>query len=98
MVYVGVTTAQSAINRIFPQGELPFLHQARDRASRAAMRVEDGWVYFIHGWTRVMAEIFDIDIPSEGPVSTGCPGSPRTQQGEADDVQHDQREIDLDGL
>jgi shikimate 5-dehydrogenase len=25
-------------------------------------------VYFIHGWTRVIAEVFDIDIPMSGPA------------------------------
>ena len=28
---------------------------------------EDGWVYFIHGWTQVIAEVFAIDIPTSGP-------------------------------
>jgi hypothetical protein len=30
------------------------------------MQVEDGWTYFIYGWTRVIAEVFDIDIPTGG--------------------------------
>jgi hypothetical protein len=25
-----------------------------------------GWIYFIHGWTSVIAEVFDIDIPASG--------------------------------
>ena len=29
--------------------------------------VEDGWIYFIHGWTRVIAEVFHMDIPTSGP-------------------------------
>ena len=29
--------------------------------------IEDGWIYFIHGWTRVIAEVFHIDIPVKGP-------------------------------
>ena len=32
------------------------------------MQVEDGWTYFIYGWTRVIAEVFDIDIPTGGPA------------------------------
>ena len=24
----------------------------------------DGWTYFIHGWTQVIADVFHIDIPS----------------------------------
>jgi hypothetical protein len=32
------------------------------------LTIEDGWVYFIHGWTRVIAEVFHLDIPTSGPV------------------------------
>jgi hypothetical protein len=32
-----------------------------------SLRVEDGWFYFIHSWTRVIAEVFDVDIPVSGP-------------------------------
>ena len=30
------------------------------------LHVEDGWVYFLHGWTRVIAEVFHVDIPTSG--------------------------------
>ncbi len=55
------------------RGELVFLDQARAQQALAAeesrtLYVEDGWTYFIHGWTRVIAEVFHIDIPSSGPV------------------------------
>lgn len=49
------------------RGQLVFLDQARARQVERRLRVEDGWVYFIHGWTRVIAEVFDIDIPMSGP-------------------------------
>ncbi len=45
-----------------------FLDQARAQAKSRNLTVEDGWVYFIHGWTRVIAEVFDIDIPMSGPA------------------------------
>jgi shikimate 5-dehydrogenase len=45
------------------RGELVFLDQARARQ----VRVEDGWVYFLHGWTQVIAEVFGIEIPTSGP-------------------------------
>ena len=46
------------------RGDLVFLAQA----GRAPdVRVVDGWDYFVHGWTRVIAEVFDLDIPTEGP-------------------------------
>ena len=34
----------------------------------SAWKIEDGWLYFIHGWTRVMAEVFQVDIPTSGPI------------------------------
>lgn len=49
------------------RGELVFLDQARAQEKSRSLQVEDGWVYFIHGWTRVIAEVFDIDIPTSGP-------------------------------
>ncbi|MEB2288536.1 MAG: shikimate dehydrogenase [Anaerolineae bacterium] len=42
------------------RGELDFMHQAlRQRESRG-VKVEDGWVYFLHGWSQVVAEVFDV--------------------------------------
>ena len=26
------------------------------------LRVEDGWLYFLHGWTQVIAEVLHIDL------------------------------------
>lgn len=49
------------------RGDLLFLAQARRQMGARGLTVEDGWVYFIHGWTRVMAEVFHIDIPDRGP-------------------------------
>jgi shikimate 5-dehydrogenase len=50
------------------RGNLIFLDQARAAEDERSLRVEDGWVYFLHGWTQVIAEVFDIDIPTSGPV------------------------------
>jgi shikimate 5-dehydrogenase len=50
------------------RGDLLFLDQARAQQSQRQLRIEDGWVYFLHGWTRVIAEVFHRDIPTEGPV------------------------------
>jgi shikimate 5-dehydrogenase len=49
------------------RGELVFLDQARAQEQNRHLHVEDGWLYFIHGWTRVVAEVFDINIPTKGP-------------------------------
>ncbi|HEY0791172.1 MAG TPA: hypothetical protein VGD78_08915 [Chthoniobacterales bacterium] len=50
------------------RGELHFLVQARMQQRGRRLRVEDGWTYFIHGWTQVIAEVFHVDIPTDGPV------------------------------
>ena len=49
------------------RGDLVFLQQAEAQRGKRHLQIEDGWVYFIHGWTRVIAEVFDIDIPVKGP-------------------------------
>jgi len=49
------------------RGTLEFLHQARAQAGARALTVHDGWIYFVHGWTRAIAEVFDVHIPTEGP-------------------------------
>jgi shikimate 5-dehydrogenase len=48
------------------RGDLVFLRQALAAARRRKLVVEDGWTYFIHGWTAVIAEVFDVDIPASG--------------------------------
>lgn len=48
------------------RGELIFLEQANARKQKGNLHVEDGWTYFIHGWTRVIAQVFGIDIPTKG--------------------------------
>ncbi|MFS7871943.1 shikimate dehydrogenase [Streptomyces asiaticus] len=50
------------------RGDLVFLDQARAQRDASGLRVVDGWLYFIHGWTRVIAEVFHLDIPTHGPV------------------------------
>lgn len=49
------------------RGELIFLEQARSQQKQRSLQVEDGWTYFIHGWTQVIAEVFDVEIPTSGP-------------------------------
>jgi shikimate 5-dehydrogenase len=50
------------------RGELVFLDQARAQEAERHLQIEDGWTYFIHGWTRVIAEVFHINIPVSGPA------------------------------
>jgi shikimate 5-dehydrogenase len=49
------------------RGELVFLDQAHAQEAERNLQIEDGWTYFIHGWTRVIAEVFHINIPVSGP-------------------------------
>jgi shikimate 5-dehydrogenase len=50
------------------RGELVFLDQARSQHPERLSHVEDGWVYFLHGWTQVIGEVFHVEIPTEGPA------------------------------
>jgi shikimate 5-dehydrogenase len=44
------------------RGELRFLHQALAQREARQVRVEDGWLYFLHGWTQVIAEVLKVPI------------------------------------
>ena len=44
------------------RGDLRFLVQARVQQTEVDLTVEDGWIYFIHGWTQVIAEVLDVEI------------------------------------
>lgn len=44
------------------RGDLVFKEQAERQAAARQLHVEDGWNYFIYGWTQVIAEVFDIAI------------------------------------
>lgn len=47
------------------RGELDFMHQALRQTESRNLRVEDGWVYFIHGWTQVIFEVLDLQMTPE---------------------------------
>lgn len=48
------------------RGDLVFLDQARAQREERALQIEDGWTYFLHGWTQVIAEVFHVAIPAAG--------------------------------
>lgn len=50
------------------RGDLGFLRQARVQPASRELQVVDGWVYFLHGWLRVIADVFNREIPTGGPV------------------------------
>lgn len=47
------------------RGSLEFLHQAKAQEAERNLRIEDGWMYFIFGWTQVIAEVIHRDILGE---------------------------------
>lgn len=47
------------------RGDLRFLHQAVEQKNEKSLHVEDGWIYFIHGWTQVISEVFHVNITAE---------------------------------
>ncbi len=47
------------------RGPLDFWHQALAQQQQRELYVEDGWRYFVHGWSQAVAEVFDIAMPAE---------------------------------
>jgi shikimate 5-dehydrogenase len=47
------------------RGELEFLRLAGLQPARRAVRSADGWRYFLHGWTEVIAEVFELELTPE---------------------------------
>ncbi len=47
------------------RGDLLFMHQAKAKKQMMNLTVEDGWMYFIYGWTQVIAEVFHMPILGE---------------------------------
>jgi shikimate 5-dehydrogenase len=44
------------------RGELDFLHQSLAQVESRNVKVEDGWIYFVHGWTQVIAQVLHFDL------------------------------------
>ena len=44
------------------RGELDFLRQAQRQQAARQLVVEDGWLYFLHGWTQVISHVLDLPI------------------------------------
>ena len=47
------------------RGPLDFWHQALAQQQQRQLYVEDGWRYFVHGWSQAVAEVFDIAMPAD---------------------------------
>ena len=44
------------------RGELDFMHQALAQVESRKVVVEDGWIYFVHGWTQVVSQVLHFDL------------------------------------
>ncbi len=55
----------SIIWEINYRGTLEFMRQAEKQKSEKDLFVEDGWAYFIYGWTQVVGDVFHIDIEGD---------------------------------
>jgi shikimate dehydrogenase len=44
------------------RGELDFMHQSLRQVDSRELTVEDGWIYFVHGWSQVVAQVLHIDL------------------------------------
>ena len=47
------------------RGELDFKHQALAQVESRKVFVEDGWLYFVHGWTQVVSQVLHFDLTPE---------------------------------
>lgn len=47
------------------RGELDFMHQALKQVDSRKLQVEDGWIYFLHGWSQVIAEALHVELTPE---------------------------------
>ena len=56
---------KSLVWEINYRGDLRFMHQAEEQQKERNLVIEDGWMYFIYGWTQVIAEVFDVPIEGE---------------------------------
>jgi shikimate dehydrogenase len=58
----GVFPERGLVWELNYRGALDFLHQARRQQVERRLHIEDGWVYFLHGWSAVIAEVFDLEL------------------------------------
>lgn len=47
------------------RGELDFMHQAERQRDARHVVVEDGWLYFLYGWTQVIGQVYHLPIEGE---------------------------------
>ena len=47
------------------RGDLRFCAQARRQQEDRRLEIHDGWRYFLHGWSEVIAEVFHLELTPE---------------------------------
>ena len=53
---------QAVVWELNYRGPLEFLAQARAQEEERGLTVVDGWRYFVHGWSQVIADVFELDM------------------------------------
>jgi len=61
----GMFPAHGIVWELNYRGGLDFMHQALAQSKTRGVRVEDGWLYFLHGWTQVIAQVLHMPIEGE---------------------------------
>lgn len=61
----GVFPREAVVWEFNYRGSLEFLQQARAQQAERGLTLEDGWRYFVHGWSQVVATVFDIAMPPD---------------------------------
>jgi len=41
------------------------MHQVLRQKERRNLHVQDGWVYFLHGWAQVIAQVLHVELTDE---------------------------------
>lgn len=47
------------------RGSLEFLVQAKEQQAARGLTIVDGWRYFIHGWSQVIADVFSLTLTDD---------------------------------
>jgi shikimate 5-dehydrogenase len=58
----GVFPEKALVWELNYRGELDFVHQAERQELSRGLVIEDGWRYFVHGWTCVIEEVFGVQL------------------------------------
>jgi shikimate 5-dehydrogenase len=62
---MGVFPADGIAWELNYRGELDFLQQAQAQEKSRRLTIEDGWYYFLLGWSQIVGTVFDVPITPE---------------------------------